>query len=76
MDDVLPSDKHPAQTAVKLGAHFKSGALVRSPLRGELEPVCNALEALHYGVMPWKVRFFALVTGRIPFSYLEISDDD
>lgn len=71
-----PSDRHPVSTAVRMGAHFKNGALVASSLRAELEPVCNAMESFYFGSMPWKVRLYVLCHGRVPFSYQEVSDDN
>ena len=74
-EPITPPVGHPVTEAVRLNAAFKNGSLVKHPLKPKLQPVCAALENLYFGKMSWKVRFFALVHGRIPFSYLEESDD-
>ena len=74
-EPLSPSSKHPVSEAVRLNAAFTNGRLVKHPLKKSFRPVCATLETLYFGKMPWRVRFFALFTGRIPFSYLEESED-
>lgn len=57
--------------AVRLNASFKHGPLKDNPLKKSLQPVCASQEKIYFGKMPWSVRFFALVHGRLPFSYPE-----
>lgn len=76
MRDLLePPKGGPVATAVRLNAAFKKGTLQTSVLRKNHEPIVDLVEKLYFGRLPWKVRFFALIHGRLPFSYPEDSDD-
>ena len=66
-----PRKGGPVWTAVSLNASFKRGNLQNTALRKTHEPICQLVEDIYFGKLPWKVRFFALVHGRLPFSYPE-----
>lgn len=71
LDEQGVSKEHPIRDALVLQRSFASGSLKHSPVKRALEPIVISHVNLYFGKLPWSVRFFALVTGRLPFSYPE-----
>jgi hypothetical protein len=69
------SPEGPIDTARKWIGHFEEEPLSQTAYAKKLKGPLKALVHLHEKKMPWSVRVFAIVHGRIPKSYLENFDD-
>jgi hypothetical protein len=66
--------EHPAKVASRWVDAFLGPALQDTLYAKQLVRPLYGLWILHTFPMPWKVRLYVLVTGRIPLSYLENFD--